>query len=180
MDHYVTNSNNSERKMLRHTLALAAVVGFSSASYATEVPITGTVQSKCSIYTDTAGIYGSPTPDKLSTAPADGGVHPIIRVDVSVANYYLARISTPTSFSTSPTLNDVVNFTGATTVHQVSDAGMSAYETNKVTYNNVTEFDLTIAGTVWLKSTSTAEYGVDKSFPGGTYRAVVLAECIAK
>lgn len=166
--------------MLKYTLALAAVVGLASASYATEVPITGTVQSKCSVYTTTAGIYGSPTPSKLSTAPADGGVHPIIRIDVSQAGYYIAKISTPISFSSSPVLNDAVNFTGVTTVHQVTDPQMSAYETNKVTYNNVTEFDLTVAGSVWFESTSTADYGVDKSFPGGTYRAVVLAECIAK
>jgi hypothetical protein len=172
--------NKLEKQMLKHSLALAMVVGFASASYATEVPITGTVQSKCSIYTDTAGIYGSPSPSTLSTAPADGGVHPILRVDVSQAGYYIAKITHPNSFSTSPALTDVVNFTGTTTVHQVSDPAMSAYETNKVTYNNVTEFDLTVAGSVWFKSTSTAEYGVDKSFPGGTYRAVVLAECIAK
>jgi hypothetical protein len=180
MELYVTNLNNSEKKMLKYTLALASVVGLASASYATEVPITGTVQSKCSIYTDTAGVYGSPSPDKLSTQPADGGVHPIVRVDVSQAGYYLARVTTPNSFSSSPPLNDAINFTGTTAVHQVSDAQMSAYETNKVAYNNVTEFDLTVAGSVWFKSTSTAEYGVNKSFPGGTYRAVVLAECIAK
>lgn len=166
--------------MFKQTLAALAVVGFASAAYATEVPIVGNVQSKCSIYTDTAGVYGSPLPSKLSTAPADGGVHPIIRVDVSQAGYYIARIATPISFSSSPGLNDVVNFTGTTIVKQVTDPQMSAYETNKVTYNNVTEFDLTVAGTVWFQSTSTAEYGVDKSFPGGTYRAVILAECIAK
>jgi hypothetical protein len=177
----VKKVNNSEKKMLKTTLALATVVGVTTVSaFATEVPITGNVQSKCSIYTTTAGVYGSPAPDTLSTAPADGGVHPIVRVDVSQAGYYIAKITTPNSFSTSPVLNDVVNFTGATTVSQVSDAGMSAYETNKVAYNNVTEFDLTVAGSVWFQSTSQAEYGVDKSFPGGTYRAVVLAECIAK
>lgn len=166
--------------MFRKTLVALSVVSLASASYATEVPITGNVESKCSIYTDTAGVYGAPTPSTLSTAPADGGVHPIIRVDVSQAGYYIAKISTPTSFSSSPSLNDVVDFNGETTVHQVTDPLMSDYETNKVTYNNVTEFDLTVAGTVWFKSTSTAEYGVDKSFPGGTYRAVVVAECIAK
>lgn len=166
--------------MFRKTLAALAVVGFASTAYATEVPIVGNVQSKCSIYTDTSGVFGSPNPSKLSTDPADGGVHPIIRVDVSQAGYYIAKISTPTSFSSSPSLNDVVKFTGTTSVHQVTDPLMSAYETDKVTYNNVTEFDLTVAGSVWFKSTSTAEYGVDKSFPGGTYRAVIVAECIAK
>ena len=28
-------------------------------------------------------------------------------------------------------------------------------------------------------SSSTATYGIGKAFPGGTYRAVVVAECIA-
>lgn len=166
--------------MFKKSLALVAIVGLTSTAYAADVPITGTVQSKCSIFTTTAGVYGSPTPNKLSTAPVDGGVQPTIRFDVSQAGYYLARITTPNSFSTSPALTDAVNFTGTTIVSQVSDPLMSAFETSKVTYNNVTEFDLTVAGSVWFKSASVAEYGVDKSFPGGTYRAVVQAECIAK
>jgi hypothetical protein len=57
---------------------------------------------------------------------------------------------------------------------------MSTYETSKVTYNNTTEFDLLVAGSTWFKSASTAKYGYGKAFPGGTYRAVVQAECIAK
>jgi len=137
------------------------------------------VQSKCVINTDTAGIYGNPTPDKLSTAPADGGVMPIIRYDVSLADAYTARVTTPTSFSTSPALSDVVNWTGSTTVSAVSDTAMSDYDTNAVEYDSTTEFDLHTAGTVWFKVDSTAEYGYNKAFPGGTYRAVVEAECIA-
>ena len=144
-----------------------------------DVIITGTVQSKCVINTDTAGIYGNPTPDKLSTAPADGGVMPIIRYDVSLADAYTARVTTPTSFSTSPALSDVVNWTGSTTVSAVSDTAMSDYDTNAVEYDETTEFDLHTAGTVWFKVDSTAEYGYNKAFPGGTYRAVVEAECIA-
>ena len=144
-----------------------------------DVIITGNVQSKCVINTDTAGIYGNPTPDKLSTAPADGGVMPIIRYDVSLADAYTARVTTPTNFSTSPALTDVVNWTGSTTVSAVSDTAMSDYDTNAVDYDETTEFDLHTAGTVWFKVDSTAEYGYNKAFPGGTYRAVVEAECIA-
>jgi hypothetical protein len=144
-----------------------------------DVIITGNVQSKCVINTDTAGIYGNPTSDKLSTAPADGGVMPIIRYDVSLADAYTARVTTPTSFSTSPALSDVVNWTGSTTVSSVSDTAMSDYDTNAVEYDSTTEFDLHTAGTVWFKVDSTAEYGYNKAFPGGTYRAVVEAECIA-
>ena len=146
---------------------------------AAEIPIVGTVASKCVITTDTAGIYGNPTIDKLSTSLSDGGIEPIVRYDVFAANAYKAVISTPTSFSTAPTLNDLVTWTGSTNVSRVSVAGMSAYDTNKRVYNNTTEFDLTIAGSTWFKSSSIATYGVGKAFPGGTYRAVVIAECIA-
>ena len=153
---------------------LIPVIGFCE-----DVIITGTVQSKCVINTDTAGIYGNPTPDKLSTAPSDGGVMPVIRYDVSLADAYTARVTTPTNFSTSPALSDVVNWTGSTTVSSVSDTAMSDYDTNAVEYDSTTEFDLHTAGTVWFKVDSTAEYGYNKAFPGGTYRAVVEAECIA-
>ena len=163
--------------MVRY-LAIFAI--FASPVFAAQVQIEGNVQSKCIIQTDTAGVFGNPTADTLSTASADGGVPPIVRFDVAIGDYYLARISHPTSFSTSPALNDVVNWTGSSHVFNVSDAGMSAYDTNKVTYNNVTEFDLTIAGSTWFRVDSTATYGAGKSFPGGTYRAIVEAECIAK
>jgi hypothetical protein len=147
---------------------------------AEEVPIIGNVQSKCVITTDTPGIYGNPTADKLSTSPVDGGVMPIVRYDVSIANAYKARISTPTSFSTSPSLNDTVTWTGSTSVSSVSDAQMSGYETNKIVYDNATEYNLALAGSTWFKSSSSAKYGFNKAFPGGTYRAVVYAECIAR
>jgi len=148
-------------------------------TFAEDVLITGTVQSKCIINTDTAGIYGNPTSDKLSTAAADGGVMPIIRYDVSLADAYTAKVTTPTSFSTSPNLTDTVTWTGSTTVSSVSDTAMSDYDTNAVEYDATTEFDLHTAGTVWLKVDSTAEYGYNKAFPGGIYRAIVEAECIA-
>ena len=105
-----------------------------------EATIEGTVQSKCIINTDVNGIYGNPSPDKLSTISTDGGVEPIIRFDVAVASYYAA----------------------------------------KVVYDATTEFDLTVAGSTWFKVSSAATYGFGRSFPGGTYVAVVQAECIAK
>lgn len=161
------------------TLA-AMVLILPASAQAQDTIIEGNILSKCIINTDNQGVYGNPTPDKLSTTPADGGVEPVIRYDVAVADFYLARITTPTSFSSSPTLTDTVSWTGSTSVGEVSDAGMSAYETNKVTFEATTEFDLTIAGTTRFDVSSVAEYGAGKAFPGGTYRAVVQAECIAK
>lgn len=163
---------------MKHLLFATALV--SCGVVAQEVPIVGTVESKCVITTDTQGIYGNPSPSVLSTATADGGVQPIIRYDVISADYYKARIIYPNSFSSSPTLTDTVTWTGAVSVGEVSDAGMSAYDTNKVEYNNVYETDLTIAGSTWFKVDSEANYGYDKSFPAGSYNAVVQAECIAK
>lgn len=156
------------------------VLSFLSFAHAEEVVISGNVQSKCVITTDTPGVYGNPTADKLSTLPADGGVMPIVRYDVSLAGAYKARITTPTSFSTSPSLNDVVNWTGSSNVSSVSDAAMSAYETNKVVFGDSTEYSLTTAGSTWFKVSSVARYGYNKALPGGTYRAVVNAECIAR
>jgi len=159
---------------------IAASILLASAASAEETVIEGNVQSKCIINTDVAGVYGNPSPDKLSTLGTDGGVKPVIRFDVAIANYYLARIITPTSFSTAPSLPDVVNWTGSVATGEVSDAGMSAYDAAKVTYDATSEFDLTIAGSTWFDVTSTAEYGYGRAFPGGTYRAVVQAECIAQ
>jgi hypothetical protein len=147
---------------------------------AANTEINGMVEAKCVIQTDTSGVYGNPTADKLSTANSDGGVIPIVRYDVAIADYYLAKITHPTGFSSSPALSDTVTWTGDTSVSQTSDAGMSAYDTNKVVYGSTTEFDLTIAGSTWFKTTSTASYGFGKAFPGGNYTAIVVAECIAK
>lgn len=159
------------------TLVIAAV--FAMGASAAEVPITGNVESKCTIYTDTVGIYGNPTPDVLSTAAADGGVQPRIRYDVVNAGYYKAVITTPTEFSTSPVLNDTIAWTGSVSVAEVTDPLQSDYDTNKIVFNNTTEIDLTVAGTVWFNVSSSATYGVNKSLPGGQYRAIVTAECIA-
>lgn len=149
-------------------------------AYAADVPIEGSVASKCAIYTDTQGVYGNPNPDELSTDPADGGVIPIVRYDVILADAYKAKISYPTSFSSSPALTDALAWTGDVIVAQVSESGMSAYETGKVQYDSTTEFDLTIAGSTWFKVESGVTYGVGKSLPGGSYKAFVVAECIAK
>jgi hypothetical protein len=162
-------------KSLLLALALATSIGVTAA----EVPIRGMVSSKCVINTDTAGVYGNPTPNTLSTAAVDGGVQPIIRYDVVEAGYYKALITVPSAFTSSPTLTDVVNWTGSVSVSKVTESGMSAYTNNKRIYNNTTEIDLTIPGTVWFSAASKAQYGYGKSFPAGEYKAVVLAECIA-
>jgi hypothetical protein len=160
------------------SIAVATILALSA--YAEDVPIIGNVASKCSIHTDTSGVYGNPSANTLSTLAVDGGVQPIIRYDVVNANSYKAVISTPMGFSSSPSLSDSVAWTGLTEVASVTNPLQSAYDTNKRIYNNTSEFDLTVAGTVWFKVTSKAEYGYNKSFPGGTYKAIVTAECIAK
>ena len=159
---------------------LVALTALCSMSAFAQVPITGTVQSKCVITTDTDGVYGNPTPNLLSTDPANGGVVPIIRFDVVSADYYKARITYPNDFSSSPQLTDTVEWLGAVTVGEVSNAEMAAYETAKIEFNNVVEFDLTLAGSTWFEVNSDAQYGYDKAFPAGTYTTIVEAECIAK
>ena len=163
-------------KLLILPVALACTGAIASSN----IPITGSVESKCVIQTDTDGVYGNPTADKLSTAVSDGGVLPVVRYDIVTANAYKAVISHPDSFSSSPTLTDTVAWTGSTTLTSSSDSNMSAFNDNKVTYNNSSEFDLTIAGSAWFSVTSTAEYGYDKAFPAGAYSAMVTAECIAQ
>lgn len=161
------------------SIAVAAIMSTSTMAHADSVPITGNVSSKCTIYTDTVGVYGNPTPDALSTNPFDGGILPVVRYDVTIADYYTAKISWPTSFTSSPTLTDALNWDGLVEVKQVSDVHQSDYETYKVMYDNVTEYDLTSAGSVWFKVTSMVSYGYGKSLPGGEYTASVVAECIA-
>lgn len=161
---------------MKYSVILLAV--FATPALA-DVEINGNVEAKCVITTDTAGVYGNPTADKLSTASSSGGVLPIVRYDVATADQYTAKITHPTSFTSSPSLNDTVAWTGSTSVSNTSDAGMSGYDTNKVVYGATTEFDLTIAGSTWFKTESEAVYGYGKAFPGGSYTAVVNAECIA-
>lgn len=159
---------------------MAAMCLISGTTMAAEIPITGEVQSRCTIDTDTPGVYGNPNAYTLTTTPSDGGVLPITRFDVTLADAYYAKVTHPDSFSTAPTANATVTFTGSTEVATVGDAGMSGYEAAKTTFGNSTQYDLTVAGSVWLKTASTATNGGDKAFPSGIYRAVVVAECIAK
>ena len=161
-------------------LAVAVLAVLPHMALAEGVQIEGNVEAKCVIRTDRAGVYGNPTADKLSALAADGGVTPIIRYDVALAGYYLARITHPTSFSTSPSLTDTVTWTGGASVSSVSAAGMSAYDAAKVEYDATTEFDLTVAGTTWFAVDSAAEYGYNKAFPAGLYRAIIQADCIAQ
>lgn len=158
---------------------LASLLAIPFVTTAEDIPITGTVTSKCVIYTETAGVYGNPSPNVLSTAAADGGVQPTIRFDVVQSGYYKAAITTPSSFTSSPTLADVVSWSGSVVVSRVTDAAMSIYTTNKTSYNDTTEFNLTVPGSVWFKADSKAEYGYNKAFPAGTYRSIVTASCIA-
>jgi hypothetical protein len=144
------------------------------------VDIVGNVEAKCVIQTDKSGVYGNPIASKLSTTPADGGVLPVIRYDVSIADAYTANITHPTSFSSSPSLTDTVAWTGSTSVTQTSVAGMSAYEAAKTVVDNTTIFNLTLAGSTWFSTASSAVYGAAKPFSGGTYTASVVATCIPK
>ena len=160
-----------------------AIVGaaFASQAFANEnAPITGTVESKCVIFTETQGVYGTPLASRLSTAAADGGVQPIIRYDVALADAFLGKITFPNEFSSSPTLTDTQAFTGNVEVHSVSDVGMADYDTNKTTFNNTHQYDLTVAGTTKFKISSQVDYGNGKALPAGTYTTLVNAECIAK
>lgn len=166
--------------MLKKTLLLSAIVASIGAASAEQVNITGNVSSKCVITTDTSGVYGNPSPNELTTTPADGGVPPVVRYSVSIADYYKAKITYPTSFTTSPSLNDTVTWTGSTEVGETSDVAMAGYEAAKVEYDASTEYDLTVAGSTWFKVNSTATYGFDKAFPGGQYVATVVAECVAQ
>jgi hypothetical protein len=159
-------------------VAAALALGFTAG--ATEIPIRGMVTSKCIINVDTPGIYGNPTPEILSTVAADGGRPAVVRYDVIQAGYYKAIITTPDSFTTSPTLADSVTWTSNVDVSKITNASMSAYTNAKRVYNgNITEIDLTVQGTVWFAATSKAQYGYNKSFPMGEYKSVVLAQCIA-
>tara|TARA_R110000765_G_scaffold23432_2_gene59219 strand:- start:166 stop:687 length:522 start_codon:yes stop_codon:yes gene_type:complete len=144
--------------------------------------IEGSVQSRCTVDTDTPGVYGNPNAYTLTTAPASAGQVPIVRFDVSLANAYFAQISYPTSFSSSPSLSDSVTWTGAVTVAQTSTSDMSGYQAASTTTGAMRQYALTVAGTTWFDATSIATYGggQNKAFPGGTYTAVVVAQCVAQ
>ena len=163
------------------TITAVALLMSTNSAMATDSPINGLVEPKCSVYTETQGVYGHPLPNKLSTASADGGVSTSIRYDIAQADFYKAQITHPNSFSSSPTLTDAVAWTGSSVVGQVSVPEMSAYEAAKViSPSNVTTFDMTLAGSTWFTVSSTATYGYNKSLPAGSYTAIIQADCIAK
>ena len=167
------------------TKMFIAVAGLSLSvggiAQANETPINGTVQSRCIIQTDTAGTYANPNAYTLTTSPTDGGELAVIRVDVSLADAYYFSITPPTEFSSSPQLPDQVTWTGDTEVKSVSDAtGMGSYETNKTELGMADRYDLTATGSTWFKTSSVAAMGGSKAFPGGSYTALVTAECIAQ
>ena len=167
--------------MLNKVVILAMLSFCSSVVVAATAPITGNVQSRCIISTDTAGVYGNPNAYTLTTTPADGGQLAVVRYDVTLANAYYAEITAPSSFSTAPNLPDVVTWTGDTEVQAVSDAtGMGSYETDKVELGMTDKYDLTATGSTWFKTSSTATMGGNKAFPGGEYTALVEAVCIAQ
>jgi hypothetical protein len=160
---------------------IATVVASTSYAIAEIVPITGQVQSRCVIQTDTSGIYGNPNAYTLTTDTSNGGVPAITRVDITLANAYKVKITAPTTFSSSPSLPDTVTFIGDTVVQTVSDAsGMGSYESNKIQYDMTDEYDMTATGSTWFKTSSTATMGGNKAFPGGNYTAMVNVECVAK
>ena len=165
-----------------NTYLTIAIVSLSTSVMAENIYIDGEVQSRCNIQTDTAGRWGNSNAYTLSTAPADGGQVPIIRADVTIASAYYLQISTPVSFSSSPTLTDSTVFTGAIAVSQTSSSDMSGYQTASTTpQSNMRQYPLTIAGTTWFTATSTAVHGGGNNtpFPSGNYKGIVLAECIA-
>jgi hypothetical protein len=171
-----------ENKMFNKIIISTLIgLGFVGTVYAESVPITGTVQSRCIVQTDTAGYFGNPNAYTLTTTPADGGELAIVRFDVTLADAYYAEITTPTEFSSSPSLPDTVTFVGDTEVHAVSDAtGMGSYETDKIEIGNTDKYDLTATGSTWFKTSLTATMGGNKAFPGGEYTALVEAVCVAQ
>lgn len=163
-------------------LLLTGLVCFgANTALALDAPINGSVQSRCVITTDSSGVYGNPNAYTLTTSASDGGAKAVIRIDVTLADAYKAEITAPSSFSSSPSLNDTVTWTGDTTVKAISDAtGMAGYETGKVEQGLKDIYDLTVSGSTWFETESVATMGGNKAFPGGNYTANVEALCIAK
>ena len=158
-----------------------ALVTITTWAQAENVPINGTVQSRCVIQTDSAGVFGNPNAYTLTTSSTDGGQKAITRVDTTLADAYYVTVTAPSSFSSSPSLPDTVTWTGDTAVKAVSDStNMGSYETNKVEYGMTDKYDLTASGSVWFETSSEATMGGNKAFPGGNYTAMVSVECIAK
>ena len=142
--------------------------------------IDGTVESRCTVATTVDGKYGNPNAYTLTTAPASNGQVPVIRFDTTLANAYYAQVTYPTSFSSSPSLADNVTWTGAVTLKAHGESGMSGYQAASTTTGAMRQYGLSVAGSVWIEATSVAVYGGNRAFPGGAYKSVVLAECVAQ
>ena len=142
--------------------------------------INGTVESRCTVATTVDGKYGNPNAYTLTTDPASNGQVPVIRFDTTLANAYYAQVSYPTSFSSSPSLSDNVTWTGTVAVKATGESGMSGYQAASTTTGAMRSYPLSVAGSVWIEATSVAVYGGNRAFPGGSYKAVVLAECVAQ
>ena len=142
--------------------------------------IDGTVESRCTVATTVPGIYGNPNAYTLPTAPSSAGQVPVVRFATTLANAYYEQVSYPTSFSSSPSLADNVTWTGAVEVKATGESGMSGYQAASTTTGAMRQYALSVAGSVWLQATSIAVYGGNRAFPGGAYKAVVLAECVAQ
>jgi len=144
------------------------------------IDIDGSVESRCTIADVTEGRYGNPNAYTLTTDPSSNGQVPVVRFDTTLANAYFARVSYPTSFTVSPSLSDNVTWTGAVSVKATGESGMSGYQSASTTTGAMRQYGLSVAGSVWIQSTSVATYGGNRAFPGGTYKAVVVAECVAQ
>ncbi len=144
--------------------------------------ISGSVESRCTVNTDTPGVYGNPNAYTLTTAPASAGQKPIVRFDVSLANAYHAQVSYPEEFSSSPSLSDTVAWTGSVGVAQSSSSDFDDYQSNSTTTGAMRQYSMADAGTLWVEVESQATYGggQQKAFPGGSYTAIVVAECVAQ
>tara|TARA_R110002095_G_scaffold165538_1_gene143671 strand:- start:66 stop:464 length:399 start_codon:yes stop_codon:yes gene_type:complete len=131
---------------------------------------------------DTPGAYGNPNAFTLTTLPSSSGQEPIVRFDVTLANAYHAQVSYPTAFTSSPSLSDTVAWTGTVAVAQMSSSDQSGYQAASTTSGSMRQYALAHAGTLWVKATSIAVYGGGqaKAFPGGSYKSVVLASCVAQ
>jgi hypothetical protein len=166
-------------KLIVASIAVAAASV--TVANAEDIPINGTVQSRCVITTDTPGVFGNPNAYTLDTDPTQGGQLAVTRVDVTLANAYYVEITGPDSFSSSPSLPDTPVWTGDTEVKTVSDAtNMGSYETDKTEIGMTDRYEMTATGSTWFKTTAKAVMGGNKAFPGGNYTALVTAECIAK
>lgn len=166
------------KAMIAVAVASTTAISFANAE---QVPITGTVQSRCVIQTSTPGTYSNPNAYTLTTAAQDGGDAAVVRYDVSLADAYYAEITPPTAFSSAPNLPDQVTWTSSVSVKTVSDAtGMGTYEADKLEVGDTDRYDLTATGSTWFAIESTATMGGNKAFAGGTYTAVAEAVCIAK